>query len=195
MGNYVTWNLGCTLLLNVPFPLDFIIPSAPAAIGGAVDGTDIIKGYIFSSRVQSVLTGDESASALTITVKSVDGLAVDDNITIEESDGTYTKHPVTVIDTATKIITFTTGLTAGAKAGARYWKTYGSAPVVGVSYGGTPDPDTEDWGYVYEFPYTYDTALRRDEKLEAVAVLHLASTGAHYTRSWDVIMAEATGAP
>ncbi|KKL06282.1 hypothetical protein LCGC14_2597560, partial [marine sediment metagenome] len=44
-------------------------------------------------------------------------------------------------------------------------------------------------------PYTYDTALRRDEKLEAVAVLHLASTGAHYTRSWDVIMAEATGAP
>ena len=194
MGNYVTWNIGTSLLLNVPFPLDYIVPSVPAAIGGAVDGVDIVKGYLFSKRVKSVLSADAAASAVAITVESVEGLVVNDNITIEEGDGSFTKHRVSAI--ALLVITFDTALGAdGAKAGARYWKTYGSAPVVGVSYGGTPDPDTEDWGYVYEFPYTYDTALRRDEKLEAVAVLHLASTGAHYTRSWDVIMAEATGAP
>ncbi len=194
MGNYVTWNLGCSLLLDVPFPLDYIIPSAPAAIGGAVDGTDTVKGYLFSHRVKSVLSADAAAAAVTISVESVDSLAVNDNITIEEGDGSFSKHRVS--DITLLVITFDTALGAsGAKAGARYWKTYGSDPVVGVSYGGTPAATTEDWGYVYEFPYTYDTALRRDETLEAMAVLHLTSTGAHYTRSWDVIMAEATGAP
>ena len=195
MGNYVTWNIGTSLLLNIPYPLDHIIPSAPAAIGGAVDGVDTVKGYLFSHRVKSVLSADAPLANATITVESVAGLEVLQFITIEEGNGTWSKHRVSAIDATTLIITFDTVLAFGAKAGARYWRTFGTNPVVGVSYGGTPDPDTEDWGYVYEFPYTYDTALRRDEKLEAVAVLHLASTGAHYTRSWDVIMAEATGAP
>lgn len=195
MQNHVTWNIGNSLLLDVVAPLDHIVPSAPTAVTGAVDsGADTVKGYLFSRRVKSVLTGDEDASALTITVESVKGLVVADIITIEESDGSFTRHPVTIIVADTKVITFTTGLSAGAKAGARYWKTYGSAPVVGVEYGTAAATET-DWGYVYEFPYTYDSKLRRDEKLEAMAVLHLDSTGAHYTQSWDVIMAEATGAP
>ncbi len=192
-NKHVTWVLGNSLLLDVVAPLDHIVPSVPAAISGAVDGADTVKGYVFSKRVKSVLTGDEAASALTITVESVEGLVATDNITIEESDGSFTKHPVTDVDATTKIITFTTGLTAGAKTGARYWKTYGSDPVVGVAYG-TADAAETDWGYVYEFPYTYDSDLRRDESLEAMAVLHLASTGAHYTEIWDVITAE-FGAP
>ncbi len=192
-SKHVTWPIGNSLLLDVVAPLDYIVPSVPAAIGGAVNGVDDVTGYLFSKRVKSVLTGGEAASALTITVESVEDLVVTDNITIEESDGSFTKHPVTDVDATTKIITFTTGLTAGAKTGARYWKTYGSDSVVGVEYG-TPDADETDWGYVYEFPYTYDSDLRRDENLEAMAVLHLASTGAHYTEIWDVIMAE-SGAP
>ena len=191
--NHATWSIGTNLLLDVVAPLDYIIPSVPAAISGAVDGTDTVKGYLFSHRVKSVLSADAGAAAVTISVESVDSLAVNDNITIEEGDGSFSKHRVS--DITLLVITFDTALgAAGAKTGARYWKTYGSAPVVGVAYG-TADAAETDWGYVYEFPYTYDSDLRRDEKLEAMAVLHLDSTGAHYTRSWDVIMAEATGAP
>ncbi len=194
MDNHVTWSIGTSLLLDVVAPLDYIVPSVPVAISGAVDGVDTVKAYLFSKRVKSVLSADAPLANPTITVESVDGLLVLDFITIEEVDGTLSRHRVSAIDASTLVITFDTILAAGAKTGARYWKTLGSAPVVGVLYG-TADVAETDWGYVYEFPYTYDSDLRRDEILEAMAVLHLTSTGAHYTRSWDVIMAEATGAP
>lgn len=192
--NDVTWYIGNHLLLDVVAPKDYADPSSPVAVGGAVNGVDSVLARVFDKRVKSVLTQDEVATALTIIPESVDGLAVGDTITIEESNGSFTRHPVTIIDTDTKLVTFTTGLTVGAKAGARYWKTYGTGEVVGVGYG-TPSVTESDWGYVFDISYTYDADLRRDLRLEAMVIVHLSSTGAHYTRAWDVIMAEALGNP
>ncbi len=188
--NNVTWFQGNNLLLDVVAPLDHIDPSVPAVM----DSATTVQAHLFSKEVKSTATGAESAAALTITLEKVVGLAVGDVLTIEETDGSFTRHPVTIIDTATNLVTFTTGLAAGSAVGARVWKTYGSAVVTGAFYG-TAATDTTTWGYVFDFAYTYDAKLRRGLRLEAMAVLHKTSTGAHYTRTWDVIVAEALGAP
>ncbi len=191
--NAVTWYLGNALLLNLVAPKDFYPdPSTPVVL----DAAETIEAHLFSKRVKSTTTKDEVQAALTVTLEKVSDFAVGDTITLEEADGNFTRHPVTDVDSATNIVTFTTGINAagGMKLGARVWKTYGTVVVTGVFYGSASLSEIK-WGYVYAFPHTYDTAIRRTESLEAMAVLDKNSTGAHYTRTWDVIIAEPLGSP
>lgn len=190
MSESVNWYRGNHLLLDVVAPLDKVDPSAHVVM----DAATTIQAHIFSKRTKSTASAAEAAAAVTITLDDLTDLAVGDVITIEESDGNFTRHPVTVLAPTTKIVTFTTGLTVGSVIGARVWKTYGAAVVTGVAYG-TADVAKTDWGYVFDVPYTYDTTIRRNENLEAMAVLHKTSTTAHYEQLWDVILAEAYGPP
>lgn len=191
MSQYVNWYLGNGLLLNVIAPLDYgPDPAVPVTMNSATTKT----AHLFDKDVKSQAT--VAGSGLTVTLESVVDLAVNDIITIEEDDGAFTRHTVTVIDTATKLVTFTTALGSAFEAGARVWKTYGglAGQVTGTSYG-TAAVTTTDWGYVFEIAYDYDLKLRRNQRLEAMVVLKKASTGANYTRTWDVIVAEPYGTP
>lgn len=190
MSGDFTWPIGNNLLIDLIAPLDELDPSAKVVM----DSATTITGHALSKRAKSVATAVEAAAAVTITLESVVNFAVGDEILIEETDGTFTRHPITVIDTATKIVTFTTGLTVGSGIEARVWKTYGSAVITGVSYGTAAVAET-NWGYVFDFPYDYDSELTRGLQLEIMAVLHKTSTGAHYTRTWNVIMSESYGNP
>ena len=189
MSHYANFYLGNGLLLNVIAPLDY---GPDPAVPVVLDAASSKIAHLFDKDVKSQAT--VAGSGLTVTLESVKDLAVSDIITIEEDDGLFTRHPVTVIDTATKLVTFTTGLGGGFEAGARVWKTYGSSSVTGTAYG-TPAVTTTDWGYVFEFTYDYDMKLRRNQRLEAMVVLKKASTGANYTRTWDVMVAEPYGTP
>lgn len=188
MNESANWYRGNHLLLDLVAPLDHLDPSTPVVM----DSATTIQAHMFSKQTKSTASKVEAAAALTITLDDLTDLAVGDIITIEESDVTYTRHPVTVIDTTTKVVTFTTGLTVGSVIGARVWKTYGAAVVTGVAYG-TADVAKDDWGYVFDFPYTYDTEILRNELLEAMTVLHKNSTSAHYEKLWDVMQPEAYG--
>lgn len=191
MNDQVVWYLGNNLLLDCVAPLDYgANPAAPIVM----DAATTKQGHLFSKNVKSVTSKSEASAATTVTLESVTGLTNSDTITIEETDGTWSRHPVTGVDAATKIVTFTTGLTDGAAVGARVWKTYGTAVVEATAYG-TAGVASTTWGYAIDFTYDYDTAIRRDEKLEAMAVLHKASTGGHWTKIWDVIVAEPYGTP
>ena len=191
MSHYANWYLGNGLLLNVIAPLDYgPDPAVPVVMDAATTKT----AHLFDNDVKSQAT--VAGSGLTVPLESVEGLAFLDIITIEEGDGAFTRHTVTVIDTATKLVTFTTALGNAFEAGARVWKTYGglAGQITGAAYG-TADVATTDWGYVFEFAYDYDMKLRRNQRLEAMVVLKKSSTGANYTRTWDVMVTEPYGTP
>ncbi len=190
----VTWPLGNSLLLDCTAPLDYMDPSAPVAIevgGGAVTAT----GHVLSTRVKGIQTIDAAIAATTATMATdeADRFANGEVILIEHEDGTFGRYTIDSAPAA-GVFTFTPGLTVAVKAGARIWKTFGSAAATGAVYG-TPIATGSKWGYVIEFPHNYDGELRRQQELEAMAIVDQAATGAHWTRAWRVIVAEPYGNP
>jgi hypothetical protein len=191
MSESVNWCIGNGLQLNVVAPLDYSPnPSVPVVM----DAATTVTGYIFDKLAKNTCSAAASASAVLVVVDSVSHFTDGDDITVEETDGTLTRHTNIVITASTKTIAFTTGLTVGAAVGARVWKHYGAEVVTGVFYG-TAAVDSSAWGYLYDFRYDYDSALRRNLRLEAMAVLHKSSTSGHFTQTWDVVMTEPFGNP
>jgi len=184
----VTWYMGNSLLLDVVAPLYYYPdPAVPVIF---VPTT--IEAHLFDKEARSVTTQAELAAATTITLESVNGLADDDVLTVGMDDGTFERVTIAASGITGKVVTFSPGFTAACAKGARVWKTYGAAVVTGVLYGSAA-VDSTNWGYVWSFAPDYDSNLRRDLRLEAMAILIQA--GIQYTRTWDVIMAEPYGNP
>jgi hypothetical protein len=190
MTENVNWYIGNGLQINVIAPLDYSPdPSNPVVM----DAATTKSGLILDKNAKTTCSAEAAVSATSIVVDSLSNFVAGDDITIEETDGTFTRHTNIVLAAATKTIAFTTGLTAGAAVGARVWRHYG-AVVTGVAYG-TPAVRDTNWGYLFDFNYAFDSDLRRNLHLEALVFLNKTSTSGHYTEMWDVIMTEPFGNP
>lgn len=187
-SNEVTWYKGNELLLDIVAPLDGQDPSAPVVMDSAVGA-----GYLFDKRIRVNITGTAAGAQMTLPVDDTSELAVGDRMVVMLEDGSLQQLTVDTL-TATQI-TFTANLTDSVHAGSLLRKVVGvSAAVVGAAYG-TPAVGTSNWGYTFGFDHQYSPFSGRDMLIEAYVRLEKVATGAVYSRSWDVAVADARGAP
>lgn len=188
-SNEVTWYEGNELTLDIVAPIDYADPSTPVVMDS---GT--ATGYLFERDGEGKMASQAAASQPVLNV--VDGtlLTAADRVVVLGNDNKLYQHEVdSIVDNA---VTLTANLTQIVAAGSPVRKVAGTqAPLVVTPHYGTASLASTEWGYVIPIDHAYAPDIPRDRAIEAYVTVEKAATSALYSKSWDVLLARAKGAP
>ncbi len=171
-------------------PLDVVDPSLHVTVDGAV-----ATGYLFYKAKKYKLAASAASAQADIVLVDATDVAVADRLVLMGDDGLLDQYEV--LSKVSNAVTLTGNLNNAVTSGGTVYTVQGvQAAKTGVAYGvGAESLTNTAWGYTIEFDHAYAPTAVDGMLLEAYATVYKSGTGALYSQSWDVQVADARGAP